>query len=220
MRDRGTCTNKLTVRGDAVETAILEGLKSRLMAPDLFQEFAREFMAEVNRQRSSDTADLHRARQELNKIDVQIARLVDAVANGADAQAFNDKIKELEAARPDLEVKLSRPVGQPLLHPNLAKVYREKVERLTEAFHEPRHGREIFELIRSLIREVRLVPASGGLTIELVGDLAGILALSEAGKGSTASGSKALQIKMVAGTRNHLYRTEFLLRSALRQASV
>lgn len=200
LRDRGTCTNKLTVRGDAVETAILEGLKSRLMAPDLFQEFAREFMAEVNRQRSSDTADLHRARQELNKIDGQIARLVDAVANGADARAFNDKIKELEAARPDLEARLSRPAGQPLLHPNLAKVYREKVERLTEAFQEPRHGREIFELIRSLIREVRLVPADGGLTIELAGDLAGILALSEAGKGNTASGPRALQIKMVAGT--------------------
>ena len=94
----------------------------------------------------------------------------------------------------------SRPAGQPLLHPNLAKVYREKVERLTEAFQEPHHGREIFELIRSLIREVRLVPADGGLTIELAGDLAGILALSEAGKGSTASGPRALQIKMVAGT--------------------
>ena len=110
------------MRGDAVETAILEGLKSRLIGPDLFQEFAREFMAEVNRQRSSDTADLHRARQELNKIDGQIARLVDAVANGADAQAFNEKIKALEAARPGLEAKLSRPAGQPLLHPNLAKV--------------------------------------------------------------------------------------------------
>jgi hypothetical protein len=58
----------------------------------------------------------------------------DAVANGADAQAFNDKIKALEATHPDLEAKLSRPADQPLLHPNLAKVYREKVERLTEAF--------------------------------------------------------------------------------------
>jgi len=53
-----------------------------------------------------------------------------------------------------------------------------------------------------LIREVRLVPTDGGLTIELAGDLAGILALSEAGKESTASRSRALQIKMVAGTRN------------------
>jgi hypothetical protein len=47
--------------------------------------------------------------------------MVDAVANGADAQAFNDKIKELEAARPDLEAGLSRPADQPLLHPNLTE---------------------------------------------------------------------------------------------------
>ena len=41
------------------------------------------------------------------------------------------------------------------------------------------------------------------LEIELRGDLAGILAISEAGKASTFSPKeKALQIKMVAGTRN------------------
>jgi hypothetical protein len=47
--------------------------------------------------------------------------------NGADALAFSAKIKELEAARNDLAAKLSRPAGQPLLHPSLAnKVYRER----------------------------------------------------------------------------------------------
>jgi hypothetical protein len=51
-RDRATCTNRLTVRGDDVENAILDGLKSRLMEPALFEEFAREFIAEVNKSRS------------------------------------------------------------------------------------------------------------------------------------------------------------------------
>ena len=100
LRDRGTCSNRLTVRGDEVEAAILDGLKSRLLQPDLFEEFAREFTAEVNRQRLANSASLERARRELDRINRQIARLVDAVANGADARALNDKIKELEAARP------------------------------------------------------------------------------------------------------------------------
>ncbi len=51
LRDRGTCGNHLTVRGDEVEAAILDGLRARLMQPDLFEEFAREFTAEMNRQR-------------------------------------------------------------------------------------------------------------------------------------------------------------------------
>ncbi len=45
-RDRATCSNTLSILGDA----ILEGLKARLMDPALFEEFAREFVAEVNRQ--------------------------------------------------------------------------------------------------------------------------------------------------------------------------
>lgn len=59
----------------------------------------------------------------------------------------------------------------------------------------------MFEIIRGLIQKVRLVPMGGTLTIELSGDLAGILALSEAGKSDAAAASGALQIKMVAGVR-------------------
>ena len=82
--------------------------------------------------------------------------------------------KELEAARPGLEAVLaSAPASQPLLHPNLSKIYRSTVENLTEAFRDPERGREVFEIIRSLISEVRLVPADGVLAIELAGDLAG-----------------------------------------------
>src|SRR6476660_509373 len=55
-RDRATCSNDLTVRGDHVEEAILLGLKTRLMEPSLFEEFAREFMTEVNKQRSAASA--------------------------------------------------------------------------------------------------------------------------------------------------------------------
>ena len=157
----------------------------------------------------ADSASVERARLDLERIDRQIARLVDAVANGADAKALNSKIKELEAARPGAEATLAGATASgPLLHPNLARIYRDKIERLTEAVSGPNREHEAFEIIRGLIREVRLVPVDGLLAIELAGDLAGILALSEAGKSGTSSVSKALQIKMVAGARSHLYRTE------------
>jgi site-specific DNA recombinase len=74
---------------------------------------------------------------------------------------------------------------------------------------QPDTGREALELIRSLIDTITLTPVDGTLKIELRGDLAGILAISEAGKNGTFSAKeKALQIKMVAGTRSHLYRTQ------------
>ena len=68
---------------------------------------------------------------------------------------------------------------------------------------QPDTGREAFELIRGLIDAVILTPVHGKLNIEL-GDLAGILAMSEAGEaGAFFPKEKALQIKMVAGTCNH-----------------
>lgn len=51
-RDRATCSNNLTIHGKELEVAILAGLKERLMQPTLFKEFADEFVAEMNRQRS------------------------------------------------------------------------------------------------------------------------------------------------------------------------
>jgi site-specific DNA recombinase len=65
---------------------------------------------------------------------------------------------------------------------------------------------EAFCLIRGLIDAVILTPVDGKVEIELRGDLAGILAVSETGKSNAFSPKeKALQIKMVAGTRNQRY---------------
>src|SRR5215469_4458468 len=39
-RDRGTCSNLMNIRRDVLEATVLDGLKSRLMDPALFQVFA------------------------------------------------------------------------------------------------------------------------------------------------------------------------------------
>jgi hypothetical protein len=58
----------------------------------------------------------------------------------------------------------------------LARIYRDKVERLEALLRQPDTGREALELIRSLIDTITLTPVHGILKIELRGDLAGILA--------------------------------------------
>ncbi|MCZ8101324.1 MAG: hypothetical protein O9972_25900 [Burkholderiales bacterium] len=61
-------------------------------------------------------------------------------------------------------------------------------------------------ILRKLIEEIRLVPENGRLEIEVVGDLAGIVALGPNDKRPIGSAGGA-QVTLVAGTRNHLYRT-------------
>lgn len=61
-----------------------------------------------------------------------------------------------------------------------------------------------------LIEEIRPVPHEGKLSVEIKGELAGILELCEAGSnkpGGQSTAGLVAQIKMVAGARNHLYRT-------------
>jgi len=200
-RDRATCSNHLTIRGDDVEHAILHGLKTRLMEPSLFEEFAREFMAEVNKQRSAASAAKAGMRSDIERIDRQIKRLVDAILDGADAKPINAKLKELEAEKARHENALNAaPEDKPLLHPNLAAIYRARIENLETALRDPHHDREAFDVVRGLVEEVRIIPAGGEITIELRGELAGILAVAEtAKKGSTSHQDMALQIKMVAG---------------------
>jgi site-specific DNA recombinase len=204
-RDRATCTNHLTIHGDEIEAAILAGLKERLMEPALFEEFAREFTAEVNRKRWALASEKETLQRELARATKQIDKLVEAIIEGADALAVNAKLRLLERQKAALEEKLAAaPAAEPLLHPALATIYRDMVEKLEASLRQPETHREAFELIRGLIDAVLLKPADGKLEIELRGELAGILALSEAGKASAFSPEeKALQIKMVAGACNH-----------------
>ncbi len=86
------------------------------------------------------------------------------------------------------------------LHPGLADVYRRQVANLTEALDHPETRGEAAEIMRGLLTEIRLIPRAKGHDIELVGALAGILAL---GEGDTrkprAIGAGAGSITMVAG---------------------
>ena len=200
-RDRATCTNRVTVRGDKIEQAILDCLKTRLMEPALFEEFTREFIAEVNRIRSEASSARIAMRRELERVDRQIKRLVDAILDGADATSINAKLKalEVEQARLKSELALSSD-EQPLLHPNLASIYRARVEVLSDLIRSDT-DREAIELLRSIIEEVRVSPNDGGeYRLEVRGELGGILALSQGAKNSAETAAeRALQIKVVAG---------------------
>ena len=52
-RSGAGCSNRTSIRRSRVEEVVLEGLKGRLMEPELVEEFTRAFHEEVNRQNSA-----------------------------------------------------------------------------------------------------------------------------------------------------------------------
>jgi site-specific DNA recombinase len=202
-RNRGTCSNRLNIRLDALEAMILDGLRNQLMAPEPFKAFCEEFHREVNRLRVGENAARDARRSELDRIERRIRRIVELITeDDMPVRALKEELVSLESRQLTLQRELSaRDAPAPLIHPNLAEVYRQRVERLHDALQEPATRDEAFELVRSLIDEIRLVPEHGMLRVELRGELAGILALSAAGKkpGGRDAAGLAEQIKMVAG---------------------
>jgi len=208
-RDKGTCDNRINIRRDVLEEGILAGLKERLMDPELFKVFAKEFAREIRHLNAGRTIDREQLRQEVDRLPHQIDRLVMAIANGADALALNEKIKALETRQQELRKTLAEAANpEPLIHPNLAELYRRKVKALAHAVNDPDTRTEAFEVIRSLIDSVVLTPVDGQLQIDLRGELVGILSLCDTkGKPASQVGKRAAQIKMVAGARYQPFRT-------------
>jgi hypothetical protein len=212
-RNRGTCSNRLNIRLATLEGMILDGLRNRLMAADLFKAFCDEFVREVNRVRAGGNAAVTAMHAELERTQRRIRRIVTLITDDdAPLRALKEELVALETREAALQRELATAEAPaPLIHPNLAELYRRQVAQLHEALQDPATHGEAFDLIRSLIEEIRLVPEDGALRVELRGELAGILALAAAdGKklGGLSTAELAEQIKMVAGTRNHLYRSE------------
>ena len=216
-RNKGTCDNRLNIRVEALDEIVLSGLKGRLMNPEVYQEFLAAYIAERNSILVQRNAQYTAAEAELAKLKSRQKVLVQALADGVPARTVKDEMIALEAREDELNALLAnRPAAEPALHPNLAHIYREKVAALHEALADPATKDEAFGIIRTLIDEVSLVPDNGELRVEIRGALAGILSLSAtnaktARVGPDGSASVLLsQIKLVAGARNHLYRTRLI----------
>jgi site-specific DNA recombinase len=78
------------------------------------------------------------------------------------------------------------PTPAPRLHPSLAEVYRQRVEGLQAALQGP-DSAEALEAVRGLVERVVLHPSADiqrGFEIELVGEIAAMVGLGSADKGS------------------------------------
>ena len=178
-RNRGTCDNRLTIRRDVLEETVLRGLKDNLLQPELIHEFVTTYQQEYNRLRREQANEQAAAHAELARVERQIRNIVEAVKAGLFAPAMKDEMTALEERKARLVESTRDQVEEPpMLHPGLAEVYRRKVEKLTQALNKEELRAEAAEMLRSMIQAIRLVPEDGELAIELVGELAGILALT------------------------------------------
>jgi hypothetical protein len=102
----------------------------------------RRLRGRVEAGRSPSTINGNRARG-TGILAKRIRRIVEAIAEGVPARSLKDELMALEQRQDELEREIARgPLPQPLLHPNLAELYRQKVAELHTALEHPTHAAE------------------------------------------------------------------------------
>ncbi len=191
-RNKGTCANRLNIRRDTLEAAVLDGLRDQMMEPALFKEFCDEFTREVNRLRMVGSASLEAKRAELPKIVRQIRGIIEAIKDGLYQSSMKAEMERLEGRKAELEHALAEAEAPPpLLHPSLAEVYRQKVTTLADALTREDTRDNAAEIIRSLVSAIVLTPEDGKLAITLQGDLAAMLSHAAHNKKPSTPGGEA-----------------------------
>jgi DNA invertase Pin-like site-specific DNA recombinase len=175
---RGTCDNNRTITRDKIEARVLTGLKDRLVSSETVAEAVHAYAQEMNRINHDRRAQAEADRRGLQKIERAIAGIMEAIEDGMYRPAMKARMEDLERQKADITERLSlAPADIPDVHPNIANVYRLRVEDFTEALDDSDGGREAAEALRSLIGEIVLTPGTkrGEIHAELRGELMGIL---------------------------------------------
>lgn len=130
-RERGTCTNTLTIPRQEVEERVLTALQEKLLRKDFFEEFCREFTKEMNRLRMEQRASLSGAKRELERVKRDIQKVIQAIKDGFAGPDLKAEWNGLQERKTTLQAQLTTAdEPPPLLHPRMADLYKSKVEEL------------------------------------------------------------------------------------------
>ena len=180
-RNKGTCTNRLTIKRETIEIAVLAALQNHLMNPKLCKAFCDEYTKHLNELRKTKNATLHQNQDELAKIKREEEKCVQAILDGFANDALKEKMQRLQDRRRELETILNNSSEDKIIfHPNMADLYHKSIQSLVVILNKEGHRSEAAETLRGLIEKIELTPIENNsrLCVDLYGDLAGILSIS------------------------------------------
>ena len=207
-RNSGTCGNRKTIERSSVEDRILTGLRDKMLHPDLLAAFIEGYQQDHRLEQQEAVARRETITAKLDRVKREIDNIVSAIANGIYHPSIKAKLETLEAEKQRLAAEdNSLPTVDPVvLHPNLALVYKRKVENLVSALNSDAAREEAAEILRGLIQSIVLHPDNGssdGHRIELSGELGAILQLGRMPEAKNTkahhNGGPASQLTLVAG---------------------
>ncbi|WP_156842860.1 recombinase family protein [Novosphingobium aquimarinum] len=181
-RNKGTCDNRITVSESEIETRVLHALQARLMDKELCAAFCERYTAHLNRVRHEHNAARADYAAELDRVNRRIKKLVQSIMDGVPGAMVKDEAIELDRRKTELTQILETTEDAPIfVHPNMAHRYSVQIQNLIASMEEPDQRDKSAQVIRKLIDKIVFTPNDdkSALVIDLIGDLAGILLMTE-----------------------------------------
>jgi site-specific DNA recombinase len=151
-----SCANALRVRADDMHEAVLQAVEQHVLTPEAIEAVITLSERDESQRRR---AVLEREEKGLGR---KIQRLVDAVADGADAKALLEGLRKLEAQRDGVRAKLAALRPLPRLPIKIVESRLADWRRMLRA--NPTQGREV--LRRVLKGRIRFTPRGDGYEFE------------------------------------------------------
>lgn len=131
---RGTCDNGRSITRDKIEARVLTGLKERLVSSEAVAEAVKAYTEEMNRLNRDRRAQAQTDRKALAKTEKAIDGIIAAIEDGMCQPSMKARMDDLERQKAEIAARLAQaPADMPDIHPNLADLYRRRVERLSDA---------------------------------------------------------------------------------------
>jgi site-specific DNA recombinase len=173
-----SCHNKATILRADLEARALEGLRHKLMTPEAAAAAMKAYAEETNRLNHERRANSAGWKAELAKVEKGIAGIMTAIENGMFDLHMKARMQELRDRETELNALLSSELEDVLdIHPNVASIFKKKVERLTETLNQPEDRAEASEAVRALVEKIVLSPGGkrGEIFATLYGELGTLL---------------------------------------------
>ena len=104
------CSNALTIRRDDLEDRLLRGLRESVLRPEAIDYAVDRISQELQQRFESFDSELERLRQRRQQIHAEIARLVQAIAEGQPSQSLMAAIGDRERELREITDKLLEPL--------------------------------------------------------------------------------------------------------------
>jgi site-specific DNA recombinase len=209
VRNKGTCDNRITIKMQDVEHAVLSAMHTHLMDEELCNEFCKAYTQRMNQLRSEHNASLHGYRAEAAKLERERQQIIKSISDGVPGAMLKDRAIYVENRRNEVDAILASAKDEPVIfHPNMANRYHMEIRNLVASLNDPAAKAQAAMILRTLIDKVVLTPKAGKkeLTIDLIGDLAGILSIATSRERGAVEAdlSKLQPVQQSGGAENPL----------------